>query len=82
MTHTVYEVKYTGICIKGLLSSKKKSIGFYRKVGNTYTEKEVIPMTNREPTKELLFSLINVGQKYLNIDIESIKWKLLDFTAD
>lgn len=81
MNHTLYEVKYTGVCIKGLLTSKKRKIGYYRKVGNTYTETEVIPFTGKEPTKQALFSLINVCQSYLMVDAESIKWKLLDYTA-
>ena len=72
--NNIYKVTYTATCIKVMPSSKKGSIGVWRKVGEKIEDWEAMPLNFAEPTEELVKSAIQFCNPHLIV--ETVKWQL------
>lgn len=61
-----------------LASSKKKTIGFWRKKGNEYKETILIPLTKNEPSTQKFYGLIKVCNPHNEIHTDTIKWTFFE----
>jgi len=71
-----YKVEFTGLRINESLLSDK-GVGYFRRVGRTYTERVVIPVhPSIEPTVEHFYASLRMTEPNYEIDINSIKFSL------
>lgn len=74
--HKMYEVKYSGICIQNMPSSKKGGHGWWRIIGNRYSDTDIVPMTFAEPTDEIFMKAVQLTNPHLLID--KVEWNLIN----
>lgn len=70
-----YKVKFSGICCIPMKSSKKNSIGWWRTVGNRYTDTQVVCMTFAEPSDEVFMQAVQLTNPHLKID--KVEWEFI-----